>query len=280
MPEIAAAPSVIIDACGLSDRGKVRTANQDYFVVAAVQKSVAIQHSNVPDDVLAHRFGATECHLLAVADGVGGRPEGDVASERTIAGLLDYVGRTAGCFHGLDVAGEHDLLTRLEQTVRAVHEGLLQEYGRGDRVPATTLTLLLLVWPRAYLMHVGDSRAYVHRGGRLRQLTRDQTFGEYMVALGAWSEEQAARAPASGNLSSAVGGSEITPVIGLVDLDPGDSVLLCTDGLYKHVADEEITRVLGESSGSETACRTLVELALAGGGTDNVTVVVVKTRPD
>ena len=142
--------------------------------------------------------------------------------------------------------------------------------------PATTLTLLLLVWPRAYLMHVGDSRAYVHRGGRLRQLTRDQTFGEYMVALGAWSEEQAARAPASGNLSSAVGGSDITPVIGLVDLDPGDSVLLCTDGLYKHVSDEEITRVLGESSGSEPACRTLVELALAGGGTDNVTCVLAR----
>jgi protein phosphatase len=137
--------------------------------------------------------------------------------------------------------------------------------------------MVTLTWPRAYLVHVGDSRAYYLRRGRLRQITRDQTTGEYMVDVGAWTEEQAARAKVSANLTSALGGSEMIPAVGLIDLEPGDVLLLCTDGLTKHVSDARIAEVLGTDTPVEAMCRELVREALDDGGTDNITVIVART---
>jgi protein phosphatase len=138
--------------------------------------------------------------------------------------------------------------------------------------------MALLVWPRAYIVHVGDSRAFYLRKGRLRQLTRDQTTGEYMVASGAWTEEQAKKAPIGGTLVSALGGQEMTPSVGLVDLQPGDTLLLCSDGLTRHVADDRITELLGRPTDAATACRELVDEALAGGGHDNITVITARMQ--
>ena len=269
---------VSVDAFGLTDAGKLRDNNEDHFAIATVSKSVIVSNTSLPTAALAGHFGVAGGHLFAVADGVGGRPEGDVASERAISAMLSYVGRAAECFHGLDANREQLLLDRLEATVQAVHNSLVKEYGGVTaKLPATTLTMVLLIWPRAYLVHVGDSRAYVRRHGRLQRLTRDQTYGEYMVSLGAWTEEQVARASTASALSSAVGGSELEPVVGLVDLEPGDSLMLCTDGLSKHVNDDRIAAALEQSITAEATCRQLVDEALAGGGTDNVTVVVVRT---
>jgi protein phosphatase len=136
--------------------------------------------------------------------------------------------------------------------------------------------MILLVWPRAYLVHVGDSRAYVRRRGRVQGLTRDQTFGELMVSAGAWSEEQAARSRTAETLASAIGGSDLIPVVGLVDLEPGDSLLLCSDGLTKHVSDERIAEALSSAGSAESIARVLVDAALDDGGSDNVTVIVAK----
>ena len=167
----------------------------------------------------------------------------------------------------------------LEAAVRDTHAGLLAEYGGvASRLPATTLTLVLLVWPRAYHIQVGDSRAYVRRGGRMQRLTRDQTLGDFMVSVGAWTDDQARMASTAETLASAIGGSELTPVVGLIDLAPGDSLLLCTDGLTKHVSDERIAGALARPESAEVTSRGLVRDALAGGGTDNVTVLVVHTR--
>jgi protein phosphatase len=137
--------------------------------------------------------------------------------------------------------------------------------------------MALLIWPRAYVIHVGDSRADVRRGGKVQQLTRDQTFGEYMVTLGAWTEQQAAVSLPGATLTSAVGGSQFEPVVGLIDLEEGDSMLLCTDGLTKHVRDDRIAEVLGDSIDAQAMARTLVDEALSGGGTDNVSVIIVRT---
>jgi protein phosphatase len=190
----AGATSVTIDAFGATDIGKVRKDNEDHFVVANIHRSVDLLCGSLSAEALSHRVGASGAYLLVVADGVGGGPDGDLASERTAAAVLSYVGKAAGCFHGLDVEREHDLLGALEETVLDVHEQLHAEAGGPQhQAPATTLTLVLLVWPRAYLVHVGDSRAYVRRRGRVQALTRDQTFGEYMVSAGAWTEEQAAK---------------------------------------------------------------------------------------
>jgi protein phosphatase len=274
-------PAVALDAFGITDLGRVRDGNEDHFLVAHVNRSIEVRQTSLPSAAVSRQFGpGMGGYLLAVADGVGGRPEGDLASERTLAALLSYMGRAASCFQMLDTNEEHALLEKLEEVVRGVHAALLEEYGGVTaKLPATTLTMVLLAWPRAYHVQVGDSRAYVRRGGRLQRLTRDQNFGEYMVSLGAWTEEQRSMATTSETLASAIGGSELEPVVGLIDLSPGDSLLLCTDGLTKHVTDDEIANALAQSESAEATGRRLVSDALARGGSDNVTVVVLRTTP-
>ncbi len=268
---------VVIDAFGMTDRGLVRENNEDHFVVAEVRRSVTVSHGSLSVEALRHRQGTRCASLLLVADGVGGGPDGDLASERSAAAVLAYFGTVSGCFQSLDVEREDDLLSSLEQSLREVHEQLLLESGGpGRQAPATTLTMILLVWPRAYLVHVGDSRAYVRRHGRLQRLTRDQNLGEMMMAAGVWSEEQAARSRNAVNLASAIGGSDIAPVVGLIDLEPGDTVMLCSDGLTKHVGDQDIDTVLSAAVGAEASTRRLVDAALSAGGTDNVTVIVAR----
>ncbi|HEX6316409.1 MAG TPA: protein phosphatase 2C domain-containing protein [Gemmatimonadaceae bacterium] len=271
------ATPVTIDAFGLTHTGKVRPTNEDHFIVVEVHRSVDILCGSLSSAALTNRIGTSSAYLLAVADGVGGGPDGDVASERTTAAVLSYVGKAAVCFSGLNVDAEHELLEALESTVRRVHAELLGEAPAPNvKTPATTLTLVLLAWPRAYLVHVGDSRAYVRRRGRVQAMTRDQTFGEYMVSVGAWSEDQATKFRTAETLASAIGGSEMTPSVGLVDLEPGDSLLLCTDGLTKHVTDQRIEEVLAQPLDAKGMAETLVNEALSAGGSDNVSVIVAR----
>jgi protein phosphatase len=266
---------VAIKSFGLTDKGRVRETNQDNFLIVDVRKSVMIRHSSLSPQILADRFGSGDAHLFVVADGVGGGPRGDRASEATVTALLEYVTETVDCFHGVDSPQEHDLFDRLEETVRNVHRALRDEHGHVGQGPATTLTMVLLIWPRAYLVHVGDSRAYVRRRGLLQQLTRDQTVGEYMVASGVWTEDQAAHSRPGALLSSAIGGPSLEPAVGLVDLEPGDSIMLCTDGLTKHVAVDRIAKLMENAADVEGVGRQLIDEALAAGGTDNVSVIVV-----
>lgn len=265
-----------VDSFGLTDVGKVRELNEDQFVIASLRKSFRVRHTSLSDPALVDRLGGGESQLFVVADGVGGRPGGELASASAVSSLLEYVDETVVCFHSLDADQENEFLARLEGAVRRAHERILGEFGQAGHGPATTLTMITLIWPRAYLVHVGDSRAYYLRRGKLRRLTRDQTTGEYMVDVGAWTEEQAARAKIGANLASAIGGSEMMPSVGLIDLEPGDSLLLCTDGLTRHVAEPTIAEVLQGGGSPETMCRTLVAAALDGGGTDNVTVIVAR----
>jgi protein phosphatase len=272
---VAAETAVRVDVAGLTDVGRKRKANEDHFVIATLQKTIHIRQTSLASDRVFDRLRGLEGLLMMVADGVGGRPKGAIASETAITALVEYVAQAAGCFNQLDVDQEQRFLEQLELGVLEAHRRLLAE---GDETygPATTLTMAMLVWPRTYIVHVGDSRAFYFRKGRLRQLTRDQTTGEYMVDMGAWTEEQARAAPLASSLASALGSEELTPVIGLVDLQPGDALLLCTDGLTKHVPDERIVEVLGSAASAEAACRALVDAALADGGTDNVTTVVAR----
>jgi PPM family protein phosphatase len=124
-------------------------------------------------------------------------------------------------------------------------------------------------------VHVGDSRGYFLRRGRLRQFTRDQTMGDLYVDIGRGSEEQAAKAGLYNILSSAVG-SDMAPAVGVVDLEPDDVLLLCTDGLTNHVPDARIAELLRAAPDAESACQVLVDDALEQGGHDNITVIVAR----
>jgi serine/threonine protein phosphatase PrpC len=187
--------------------------------------------------------------------------------------LAEHIGETIGCYYNFDVDKEHEFLSQLENAVMRSHEQVRRQYAADGRGPATTLTMVALVWPRAYIVHVGDSRAYYLRGGRLRQITRDQTAYEDLVDRGVMSEEEAKRAGLRNMLTSALG-AQMTPSIGLIDLEPGDVLLMCTDGLTKHVDDAEIAAVLVAGASAEECCKRLIDRTLERGASDNVTVIV------
>lgn len=263
-----------IDVAGLSHTGLVPTENQDHFLVATMRKSVEVGASNLDPERLVGRLGVAQAHLMVVADGVGSRAGGAAASSRAVETTLEYIARASGCFQGIDVDEEAAFIEKMEEAVHDAHESLRQEYGESEWAPATTLTMVIFVPPRAYIVHVGDTRAYYLRRNRLFQLTRDQTFGQYLVDTGAMSEDQAAASPMGRTLASAVGSNEVNPTVGLIDLEPGDTLLLCSDGLTKHVPNEEIARLLQSPGSAAMACEALVASALSAGGSDNVTVVV------
>jgi protein phosphatase len=152
------------------------------------------------------------------------------------------------------------------------------------RQMATTLSLGVVVWPWLYVVQVGDSRCYVYQEGELRQITRDQTLAQDLVDRGVMPADRAPMSPLSHVLSSAIGASEALPEVTRVDVrQRGGVVLLCTDGLTKHVTDAEIAAHLGAMQSAEQVTRALLKLALDRGGSDNVTIVIgraVRGRPD
>jgi serine/threonine protein phosphatase PrpC len=142
---------------------------------------------------------------------------------------------------------------------------------------ATTLTLWIGMWPRSYILQVGDSRCYILRDGQLTQLSRDQTMAQDLIDSGILSRTDAYRTRWVNVLSSAIGGAQNTPVVSYLHQVWGTVGLLCSDGLTKHVTDERIRERLRTMTSAEQVCNDLVQDALDGGGSDNITVVVGRT---
>jgi PPM family protein phosphatase len=206
--------------------------------------------------------------LLAIADGMGGAAAGEVASSEAISTIVALDD---------DVPGS-DILTSLGTAVQRANDQLR---GMVDEDPqlegmGTTLTALLWTGQRLGLVHVGDSRAYLLRDAHLLRLTRDHTYVQMLLDRGLLSKEEAADFGARHVLVNALGGvsEDVEVDVSQLKLMDGDRVMLCSDGLTDLVDDESIRRVLIECHESSEACRRLVDLALAGGGKDNVTVVV------
>jgi protein phosphatase len=146
---------------------------------------------------------------------------------------------------------------------------------------ATTLTLFLGVWPRIYLLQVGDSRYYFMRHGVLTQVSRDQTMAQELIDMGVLTRTDQKLSRFSNVLASAIGGTQSTPVVTGVQNDWGMVHLLCSDGLTRHVGDDRILERLLAMTSSQEGCEQLVQDALDGGGRDNITVIIGRTRrPD
>lgn len=272
-PPAASAPPRV-DCHGASHVGKVRSKNEDHFAILALEHVTRLVQTSLQNASILDRLARPVAHVFIAADGVGGQGGGEEASRLAVSTMVEYLAEVASCYQGTDAALEQEFLDQLTERVQQAHRRLVEDHGSG-RGPATTLTMVTLVWPRAYVVHVGDSRGYVLRGGRLRQFTSDQTMGDLLVDIGQVSEEQAAERGLYNVLSSAVG-SDVAPVVGVVDLAPDDVLLLCTDGLTKHVSDARITELLAAAPDATSACRALIDDALERGGTDNVTVIVAR----
>jgi protein phosphatase len=263
-----------LESFGLSHVGKVREGNEDHFVIASLQRSLEIRQTNLEDRAVLDPLCGPKAYLYAVADGVGGQDGGRLASGITISTIVEYLFETVGSYHAVAPGQEHAFLDPLREAVKRAHDKLLATFGLPQGGPATTLTIVLVVWPEAFVVHVGDSRAYHLRDDKLQRLTRDQTMGAYLVDQYAMTEQQVEQGGFNNVLSSAVGAQEMMPTVSALTLEPGDTLLLCTDGLTKHVPEERLASVLSGMPGAENGCRELVDLALAEGGRDNVTVVV------
>jgi protein phosphatase len=258
-----------IDAAAASEVGRIRAQNEDRYFVGALRQGIERGYTNLDHAESLLQIGRRVSWVLAVADGVAGSGAGGTAASVGLEALILSLAGSVG-FPGSDTEAEHELLERLERAVQTAHERVLARGG------ATTLTLVLLLWPRAYVLHVGDSRGYhLSRDRRLRQFTRDQTMGNVLVDEGLLPEEQASSLVHARALVSAMGG-QISLALGQLDLEPGDTLLLCTDGLTRHVSDPMLARLLEEAPNAAAACRRLVDEALAAGGRDNVTVVVAR----
>ena len=266
-----------LDLFGITHAGVVREENQDQFLLCTVHPQVVVHASSLPDtDSLALR-GQRLATLMLVADGVGGRAAGSRASQLATEAVTQYVASTLRSYHTAGSPSDAQFTEALRNAACEAHEAVRGEArtSQAGAGMATTLSLAVVVWPWMYVVQVGDSRCYLYQDGVLRQVTRDQTFAQDLVERGVMTPEKAKASPLSNVLSSAIGADDALPEITRVDVRKrGCVILVCSDGLTKHVSDSEIAALLGSMTGAEQVARALLALALERGGTDNVTMVV------
>lgn len=268
-----------LDFFGLTHRGHVRKENQDHFLICTLHKIMLVRSTSLPNPELLEMPSQRLASFSMVADGAGGLSGGETASRAAVEAIASYVTDTMRTFYRSDTTDDEAFLAALTEAADRSHDAVVRraEESGDPKGMATTLTLLLGVWPHLYILQIGDSRYYRLRGGELTQLTRDQTMAQDLVDSGILPKANVKRSPFAHVLSSSLGGTN-RPEVTRNDIHPGDIQLLCTDGLTKHVSDERIKEVLSTLTSSEQACRTLIDDALAEGGSDNVTVVVLRVK--
>ncbi|MGI9595585.1 MAG: PP2C family protein-serine/threonine phosphatase [Acidimicrobiales bacterium] len=270
-------------SAGHTDIGKVRATNEDHYLVADLNKSMTVHSSTLPIEDETEFYAGLRAQLLLVADGMGGVPGGDIASQIGVGTAARYVLNTMPWFLSLEHDHEDDqqeeLIAALLESEEAV-ESEARIHPEFDGM-GTTLTMAYIVWPRLFVVHIGDSRCYVLRSGQLSQLTSDQTAAQALIDDGTMTPEQAARSPLGHILISSIGQglSTFQPEVYKAKLEAGDRVLVCSDGLTSELADEEIAEILAADESAEVVSRALVDAANAAGGSDNITAVVSICHP-
>ncbi len=264
--EAKPAPRVVARVFGRTDVGQIREHNEDNFLIADLTTRMrGIAGSEVKD----FEIGPGGL-LLAVCDGMGGAAAGEVASKLATDIIYERM---------LNAAGHHqrdrlaiDIVKALEEAgVRILSEA---NSNRACRGMGTTATVAALVDDHLLLGQVGDSRAYVLRGGRLVQVTRDQSLVNQLIEAGQLTEEEAENFEHSNIILQALGTADAVQVdLTYVKLKRGDFLMMCSDGLSGMVRDGEIRETMARLDDPVEACRVLIEDANTAGGHDNITVI-------
>ena len=245
-----------VNCFGLTDRGNSRKENQDSFLIEDCEKA--------------------SCSILALCDGMGGANAGGLASQLSAKAFVNYI------YHRLST-----LPMRVSDYPRLMQEacdeanGVAWAYSQfGDNLSGMGTTLVAAIMRRngsGCVLNVGDSRAYQMHRHNLRKISRDHSLVEELLEAGIITPEQALHHPQKNVITRALGSDhDVVADTFEVNLSPGDSLLLCSDGLSNVVPEDEIAAVLSDSANAEAACRDLLELALSRGAPDNVTIVVWK----
>lgn len=277
---------VQVEIAARSDRGRKRENNEDTFLAYRAGRFVERIQSNIPESELASMY-EDGGYLLAVADGMGGMHAGEVASREALLEGFRLVLRAPRWLLTLDDPATRDaeieaFFERVQGYLAGMHAALLRHMAAdpSKKGMGTTYTAAYTVGFDLFVVHIGDSRAYVFHDGELKRITRDHTLAQRLADQGAISQEEVDTHPKRHVLTRVVGGSGgwFRAEIHHTRLHPGDAVLVCTDGLTGTVTDEEIARVLGSARTSETACDSLLALALERGAPDNVTLIAARYR--
>lgn len=274
---------VRIEAAALTDIGHARDTNEDAYLISTLQRSMLV-HDASPT-ARGWLQGEVAGTLLVVADGMGGQGGGSIASRTAVQAVADYL---------LNVmpwakVSVSDVSSRVSQTgLRAQLSSALVMSDKSVKTTAahtstpqmgTTLTVALVVWPALYVAHVGDTRCYLYQSGRLRRLTTDHNLAQRLMD----ESKEPVEPPAhfQNILWNALGGSSglPQPEVHKLQLEKDAVILLCSDGLNKHVNDERIDAALRGPESCGARCAMLVDLANAGGGSDNITVVIAQLHP-
>ena len=272
-----------VDLGAVSHQGLVRESNQDSFLVMKFGRSLENLMTNLYEDLIEQSYFMTGYGLL-VADGMGGMAGGDVASRLALSKLVELIVDTSDWT--LALQRHKDVMTVLERmTDRFLQiDHIIRKEADNDESlqgMGTTLTIAGTIGNDLIIGHVGDSRAYLFHGDKLTQLTTDHTLAQALIDAGVANPDDPASRSMRHVLTAAVGslGEQIDPQVQHFELRDGDKLLLCTDGLTEMVDDATIAQVIREAKSAQSACQVLVDLALAGGGSDNVTVVLALFIP-
>ena len=271
MPEKHTNPEsfqVKIEVGKSTHKGLVRTHNEDSLM--------SIELSSGEGNLKERFIG-----LYAVADGLGGYEGGEIASSLALRTLEETIAKS------LMSSGLNGKTQRLNQEVASqiLTEGVKSANNQvhteaGQSGMGTTLAAVLIINKMAYIANVGDSRVYLLDQGQLRQITNDHSLVASLVAAGEITPEEVYTHPQRNIITRSLGTRlDIEVDLFTKELHPSDSLMLCSDGLWEMVRDNEIREVVLEADGAQSACERLVKLANQNGGVDNISVIIVKVSP-
>lgn len=251
----------------MTDVGRARTTNEDAFAIRDLESGKTIEELGKDHALEIQERGV----LLALSDGMGGAEAGEVASALVLESLQQALERA-------DRGAIHE---QLESAVQRANRNVFFEAKSSDRHGmGATLVALFVRGDEAYIAEVGDSRGYLLRKGRLRQITRDQSLVQLLVDQGAMSPEEARSSPSKNVILQAMGlAKDVRVAIARLRLRRGDRFLMCSDGVTNPISDAELQQILTESD-PRAACETMIALANERGGDDNQTAIVADVDGD
>ena len=277
--ESVTAPSyrtLTVKAFGITDKGRVRPANEDQFLCAELTKAMRIWQTSLSEPMA--RFGEERAHLFLVADGMGGHAAGEHASTLAIAAVERFALNTLKWFFHSSRADTQRILREFQEALRSADVQIIHEAELHPKLTGmgTTLTMAYHIDRQLCVAHVGDSRAYLFRANELHQITQDHTVTAEMVRLGQLKPEEVTHHRLRHVITNVVGGNEAGVFVEAhaFELMAGDRLLLCSDGLTEMLSNEAIVATLKKNAEPEAACLALVAEANDAGGRDNITAIV------
>ncbi|CAN5892719.1 protein phosphatase 2C domain-containing protein [soil metagenome] len=278
-------PSMVrVEVAARSHPGKVRPNNEDHYIVGQVRRAMQLQETNLPPELLPALLDEVG-QVMVVADGMGGMASGEVASRLAITTGLQLVRDSGRWALQLDQPGEAAaLIDRFRDYFRRVNRRVFEQASADATMSGmgTTLTVAYSVGAELFIVHAGDSRAYLCQNGLLQQITRDHTLAQDMALSGQIRQEDVKRHRYRSVLTNYIGSPHegIEAEIHRLRLASGDCLLLCSDGLTDMLDDHRIRQTFDLPEPPVAICKSLIRQALQAGGRDNVTAIVARYHFD